>query len=99
VDEAVRVILHELDVVTKELVSDDEISLAKEWLTGSHVMELQHNGAQAAEYGTFEALGFGYEVVDRIPGFIRGVTKEQMMAVAKQVFDPQRAVIVRMLPE
>jgi len=99
VDEAVRVILHELDLVTRELVSDDEISLAKEWLTGSHVMELQRNGAQAAEYGILEALGFGYEVVDQIPGFIRAVTKEQMMAVAKQVFDPKRAVIVRMLPE
>jgi predicted Zn-dependent peptidase len=62
-------------------------------------MELQRNGAQAAEYGTYEALGFGYETVDKIPGWIRTVTKEQMMAVAKQVFDPKRAVIVRMLPE
>jgi predicted Zn-dependent peptidase len=62
-------------------------------------MELQRNGAQAAEYGTLEALGFGWEVVDQIPGFIREVTKEQMMAVAKQIFDPARAVIVRMLPE
>jgi len=99
VDEAVRVILHELDLVTREPVRDDEIELSKEWLLGSHVMELQRNGAQAAEYGTLEALGFGWEVVDQIPGFIREVTKEQMMAVAKQIFDPARAVIVRMLPE
>jgi zinc protease len=99
VDEAVRVILHELDLVTREPVTDDELSLAKAWLIGSHVMELQRNGAQAAEYGTLEALGFGYEVVDKIPDWIRGVTKEEMMAVAKQVFDPKRAVIVRMLPE
>jgi zinc protease len=99
VEEAVRVILHELDLVTREPVSDDEIELSKEWLHGSHVMDLQRNGAQAAEYGTYEALGFGYEVVDKIPGFIRAVTKEQMMAVAKQVFDPKRAVIVKMLPE
>ncbi|HKW14134.1 MAG TPA: pitrilysin family protein [Candidatus Krumholzibacteria bacterium] len=99
VEEAVRVILHELDLVTREPVSDDEISLSKEWLVGSHVMELQRNGAQAAEYGILEALGFGYETVDKVPGFILGVTKEQMMAVAKQVFDPKRAVIVKMLPE
>jgi zinc protease len=99
VEEAVRVILHELDLVTREPVSDDELTLAKEWLAGSHVMELQRNGAQAAEYGTFEALGFGYEAVDRIPEWIRAVTKEQMMAAAKAVFDPERAVIVRMLPQ
>lgn len=99
VEEAVRVILHELDLVTHEPVTDDELALSKEWLHGSHVMELQRNGAQAAEYGTLEALGFGYETVDKMPGFIRAVTKERMMAVAKQVFDPKRAVIVKMLPE
>ena len=99
VDEAVRVILHELDLVTREPVSDDEIALSKEWLTGSHIMELQHNGAQAAEYGIYETLGFGYETVDKIPASIRAVTRQQMMAVAKSVFDPKRAVIVRMLPE
>ncbi|HET6462683.1 MAG TPA: pitrilysin family protein [Candidatus Krumholzibacteria bacterium] len=99
VEEAVRVILHELELVTREPVSDDEIDLSKEWLVGSHVMDLQRNGAQAAEYGIMEALGFGYEIVDKVPGFIQGVTKAQMMAVAKQVFDPARAVIIRMLPE
>jgi zinc protease len=99
VEEAVRVILHELDLVTREPVRDDEIALAKEWLAGSHVMQLQRNGAQASGYGTFETLGFGAEVVDRIPAWVRAVTKEQMMAVAKSVFDPERAVIVRMLPE
>lgn len=99
IEEAVRVILHELDRATKEPVSDDELALAKEWLAGSHVMELQRNGAQAAEYGTLEALGFGYETVDRIPEWIRAVTKEDMMRVARQVFDPANAVIVRMLPE
>ncbi|HEX5131092.1 MAG TPA: pitrilysin family protein, partial [Candidatus Krumholzibacteria bacterium] len=52
VDEAVRVILHELDKVTKEAVSDEELQRAKEWLVGSHLMELQRNGAQAAAYGT-----------------------------------------------
>jgi zinc protease len=99
VDEAVRVIRHELDLVTRQPVSDDELSLAKEWLSGSHVMGLQRNGAQASEYGTLEALGFGYEVVDEIPRWIRAMTKEQMMTAAKSVFDPTRAVIVKMLPE
>jgi zinc protease len=98
VDEAVRVIRQELDLVTREPVSDEELDRAREWLAGSHIMELQRNAAQGAEYGTFEALGFGYEVVDRIPEWIRAVTSERMMAVAKSVFDPARAVVVKMLP-
>jgi zinc protease len=99
VDEAVRVILHELERATKEPVGAEELSRAKEWLAGSHVMELQRNAAQAAEYGAFEALGFGFEAVDQIPEWIRAVTSEDVMAVARRVFVPAHAVVVRMLPE
>jgi zinc protease len=99
IDEAVRVILHELERVTREPIGDEELSRAKEWLAGSHVMELQRNGAQAGEYGTFEALGFGYETVDRIPEWIRAVTAAEVMAAARRVFVPAHAVIVKMLPE
>jgi zinc protease len=99
IDEAVRVILHELDLISREPVSDEELSRAKEWLAGSHVMELQRNGAQAMAYGTYEALGFGWKSVDRLPDAIRAVTKEDVMAVCRATFVRENAVIVRMLPE
>ena len=98
IDEAVRVILHELDLISREPVSDEELSRAKAWLAGSHVMELQRNGAQAIGYGTYEALGFGWSALDRLPDEIRSVTKEQVMAVARATFRRENAVIVRMLP-
>jgi zinc protease len=98
VDEAVRVILHELEKVTHEAVSDEELSRSKEWLVGSHVMELQRNGAQAAAYGAFEALGYGWEAVDRVPDDIRAVTRDDIIAAARAVFVKDNAVIVRMLP-
>ncbi len=98
IDEAVRVILHELDVISREPVSDEELSRAKAWLAGSHVMELQRNGAQAAAYGTYEALGFGWPAVDRLPDEICAVTKDQLMAAARATFRRENAVIVRMLP-
>ncbi len=98
IDEAVRVIMHELDLISREPVSDEELARAKAWLAGSHVMELQRNGAQAAAYGTYEALGFGWSAVDRLPEEIRGVTKEQVMAAARATFQRENAVIVRMLP-
>ncbi len=98
VDEAVRVILHELEKVTKEAVSDEELSRAKEWLIGSHVMELQRNGAQAGAYGAYEALGYGWEAVDRVPDDIRAVTKDDIVAAARATFVRENAVIVRMLP-
>ncbi len=99
IEEAVRVILHELDVITREPVSDDELDRAKEWLAGSHIMELQRNGAQALGYGSYEALGFGWPEMDRIPEKIRAVTKEDVLAACKATFVRNNAVIVRMLPE
>lgn len=98
VEEAIRVILHETEKVTREPVSDEELARSKEWLVGSHVMELQRNGAQAAAYGTFEALGYGGEAVDRLPDEIRAVTKDDIVAAARSVFVKENAVIVRMLP-
>jgi zinc protease len=98
IDEAVRVILHELELITREPVSDEELSRAKEWLAGSHVMELQRNGAQAMAYGAYEALGFGWKAVDRLPDAIRAVTKEDVMAACRATFVRENAVIVRMLP-
>jgi len=49
-------------------------------------MQLQRNFAQAAAYGAFEVLGFGYDVVDRTPKLIETVTNEDVTAAAARVF-------------
>lgn len=99
VDEAVGVIQTELDRVTRELVTDEEFARSREWLIGSQLMQLQRNGSQATAYGTFEALGFGYGVVDRTPEMIQSVTLEGIRDAAAKVFVPDNAVIVKLLPE
>ncbi len=99
IDEAVRVILHELDLISREPVSAEEITRAKAWLAGSHVMELQRNGAQAVGYGTYEALGFGWSALDRFPDEIRAITADDITAACRSTFQRENAVIVRMLPE
>ncbi len=62
-------------------------------------MGLQRNGAQAGAYGSFEALGYGWEAVDRIPDDLRAVTADDVIAAARAVFIRDNAVIVKMLPE
>jgi zinc protease len=99
VDEAVDVIQAELDKVTKEVVTEDEFERSREWLIGSQLMQLQRNGSQANAYGTYEALGFGYGVVDRIPDLIREVTREKIRETAQRVFVAENAAIVKLLPE
>lgn len=99
IDEALEVILAELERVAKEPVTDEELRRSKEWLAGSQTMKLQRNISQAVEYGTYEALGFGYGVVDEIAGIIRAVTKERIQKAAAAVFDREKAVRVRLVPE
>jgi len=99
VEEAFRVILHELDKVTKEEITDDELTRSKEWLIGSQVMQLQRNFSQAIAYGALEALGYGWQAVDSMPEKIQKVTKQDILDAAAPVFDPSQAVLVKLLPE
>ncbi len=99
VEEAVRVIRHELDLVTKEMVTEDEFERSRQWLLGSQLMQLQRNGSQATAYGTYEALGFGYGVVERTAEMIQGVTREAMRDAAAKVFVAENAVVIKLLPE
>jgi zinc protease len=99
VGEAIDVIVAELEKVGREFVTEEELNRSKEWLIGSQTMGLQRNGAQAIEYGTNEALGFGYDVVDRTPAMIQGVTKEAILQAAAGVFKKDCGVFVKLLPE
>lgn len=99
IDEAIEVILTELEKVTKERVDDDELERSKGWLTGSQIMKLQRNISQAMEYGIYEALCFGYDVVDRAPEIIQKVTKDDILEAAAGVFHRDRAVMVKLIPE
>ncbi len=97
--EAVDVILAELDRVTREPVTDRELARSKEWLIGTQAMKLQRNLAQAIDYGYYEALGYGYETVDRMAGMIQDVTTEDIRRAAAAVFDPNKAVCVKLTPQ
>jgi zinc protease len=98
IDDAIEVILNELVRVTKEPVLDRELHRSKEWLIGTQTMKLQTNLAQATEHGYYEALGFGYETVARLPGMIQQVTKEDILEAAASVFHRDKAVCVKLLP-
>jgi zinc protease len=98
-DEALEVIRAELVRTAREAVSDEELKRSKEWLIGSQVMNLQRNFAQAIAYGTYEALGFGYDVVDRTPEIIQKVTQDSILNAAASVFEGKTSVFIKLTPE
>jgi zinc protease len=99
VEEAMRVILHEFEKVTAEEVTDEELKRSQEWLVGTQIMQLQRNFSQAVAYGSFEALGFGWQTVDRTPELVQRVGKGDIVEAAARLFLRDRAVLVRLLPE
>jgi len=98
-DEAFKVIMEELSRVTREKIDDEELERAKEWLIGSQIMQLQRNLSQAMIYGTYEVLGFGYDVVDRTPELIQGVTAEDIVKAASNVFKKDQAVFIKLVAD
>ncbi|NIM20652.1 MAG: hypothetical protein GTO51_10550 [Candidatus Latescibacteria bacterium] len=98
VNEALEIIINELVKMGAETVSDEEFERAKEWLLGTQIMRLQRNLAQAVAYGTYEVLGFGYDVVDRTREIIQEITKADIMKSAAAVFDENKAALVALLP-
>lgn len=99
VELALDVIMTELEKVTREPVTDDELARSKEWLMGSQTMGLQRNYSQAIEYGTYEALGFGFDVVDRMPTLVQAVTRDAIMKAASEVFHKDEGVFVKLMPK
>ncbi len=96
---AIEVIQTELARVSKAYVSEEELHRSREWLMGSHVMQLQKNSSQALAYGAYEALGYGWQEVDRIPERLAKVDLEAMRDVARAYFAPEHAAIVKLLPD
>jgi zinc protease len=99
VDEALKVIQREFDLVTKEPVTDEELSRAKAWLIGSLSIRHQKNYSKALAYSTYEILGYGYDVIERMPELINKVTKEDIQKAAAGVFDKDKAVLIKLIPE
>ena len=50
-------------------------------------------------YGALESLGYGWQAVDAMPEKIQKVTQQDILDAAAAVFDPSRAVLVKLLPE
>lgn len=92
IDETIKVIVEEYAKISniKYKISDKELSKSKEFLKGHLVLELEDSRAVAGFYGQQELLEEKIENVDEVISKIEAVTKEQLKAVAKKYFTPDR---------
>jgi zinc protease len=89
---AQRGLLTEIDRLRRELVTEDELHLAKQNIIGNRLIARQQNQTFAEEAGLDELLGLGYEEVNRFEQGIRQVTREDIQRIAREYFIPEAYV-------
>ncbi len=77
-------------------LSREELERAKRHLAGMMAISMERGAARAAGYAMAEATGVGCEHVDRMPDLVRGVTNDDVAAVAARYFsaDEERAAVI-----
>jgi zinc protease len=92
--EAIALVLQELERMRTEPVSDDELSRAKKYLTGSFPLRLDTQGKLAGFLTLVEYFGLGLDYPERYPSVINAVTREEVTRVAKTYLHPEKAILV-----
>jgi zinc protease len=80
-------LLDEFEKFKIEPVTDEELQVAKNYIGGIYNIYLETNSALVGEYARAHILGKGTEAVERFPGEIAQVSKEQIREVAVKYFN------------
>lgn len=77
----------EIERLKMEFVSDAELEDAKERLKGSFIIALETNSEKASTEGSFEAMGLGYDFLDKYIKIIDETTASDIIRVANKYFN------------
>jgi zinc protease len=85
-------LLAEFAKLRDDLVSDDEMARAKEYVVGSHAISQESGSALLGEMLDAWMFGEGLHELLEYDTRMRAVTADQMREVAREYFDPERRV-------
>ncbi len=90
VDEAIDLILAELQRFYREPVSPEELADSQANYIGRLPLSMESNSGVASALLTLERFNLGLDYYRRYPEMVRNVTPEQVLEVARQYLDPGR---------
>lgn len=88
IDAAVSATVEELELISTEGITQEELDLAKSYLTGNFPVRLSTNGAVAALLTESVYLGKGVNYIEDYEAVINAVSLEQVNAAADSFMDP-----------
>jgi zinc protease len=91
---AIDEIRKQLERIRKEGVSDEEVSDAKAYLTGSFPRRLDTNRKIADFLASAEFYNLGLDYVNKYADYINAVTKGDVLRVARKYLDPENYILV-----
>ncbi len=87
-------ILKQIEKIREEKVSDEELSGAKDYLTGSFPRRLDTSRKIADFLATVEFYNLGLDYAEKYVSFINAVTKEDVQRVAGKYLDAENFVLI-----
>ncbi len=94
VERAIESILAEVNRIRNQPVDDDELADGKSYLTGVLPLSVETNAGVARILQSIETHDLGLDYLDRYPGIINGLTRDQVRDAAAQYFSTDRIVVV-----
>jgi zinc protease len=93
VDRALDGILGEVRRLRAEPVTEEELSDAKSFLTGSLPLAIEMNDGVARLLLNIEYYDLGLDYLDRYPEIINSLTREALLSAANEHLDPDRIAV------
>lgn len=97
-NESANTVIHELlkqiNRIRKEKVTDQELSDAKSYLTGSFPRRIDTNRKIADFLAAIEFYNLGLNYVEKYPQYINSVTKDDILRVAKKYLDNENYILI-----
>jgi predicted Zn-dependent peptidase len=90
IEEVIKEVLNECNIVKNELVSKDELNKVKEYLIGNMKLSLESSDDIANFYGGQELLKRELKSAEEKAQEIRKVTAKQIQTLAKQIFKNEK---------
>lgn len=88
-------IYRQMDRIRKEQVTEQELEDSKAYLTGSFPRRLDTNRKIADFLAAVEFYGLGLDYVEKYPGYIKSVTRDDVLRVArKYLYTPDMVTVV-----
>jgi zinc protease len=92
--EAISLVLQQMERIQREMVSEEELITARNYLTGSFPLRLDTQAKMAGFITQVEYYGLGLDYPDKYALLISAITREEVLQVAKAYLHPDNYVVV-----